>query len=56
MFLRQPNRPEEIMQSPNPIQKSQPQPVPKANNTCDFPAGLISDYIKIVDQLRKNKK
>jgi hypothetical protein len=29
------------------------QPMPHPRNTCDFPAGLISDYIKMVDKLRK---
>ena len=32
------------------------QPMPHPRNTCEFPAGLISDYIKIVDQLRKEKE
>ena len=29
------------------------QPSPHSRNTCDFPAGLITDYIKMVDKLRK---
>ena len=29
------------------------QPMPHARNTCEFPAGLISDYIKMVDKIRK---
>jgi hypothetical protein len=29
------------------------QPMPHPRNTCDFPAGLISDYIKMVDKIRK---
>lgn len=29
------------------------QPSPHPKNTCDFPAGLITDYIKMVDKLRK---
>jgi hypothetical protein len=32
------------------------QPMPHPRNTCDFPAGLISDYIKIVDKLRREKE
>jgi hypothetical protein len=32
------------------------QPMPHPQNTCEFPAGLISDYIKIVDRLRKEKE
>ena len=24
-----------------------------SDDTCDFPAGLISDYIKMVDKIRK---
>jgi len=31
------------------------QPLPHPRNTCDFPAGLISEYIKIVDKLRREK-
>jgi hypothetical protein len=44
------------MQSQNAPPKFQPQPIRKPMNTAEFPAGLISDYIKIVDQLRKTKK
>jgi hypothetical protein len=44
------------MQSEDAAPKFQPQPVGKPMNTAEFPAGLISDYIKIVDQLRKAKK
>ena len=29
------------------------QPMPHTKNTCDFPAGLITDYIKMVDKIRK---
>ena len=31
------------------------QPMPHSKNTCDFPAGLISDYIKMVDKIRKEE-
>jgi hypothetical protein len=33
--------------------KAQMQSMPHPRNTCDFPAGLISEYIKMVDRLRK---
>jgi hypothetical protein len=48
--------PEAKMQSQDNAPKIQPQPVRKPMNTAEFPAGLITDYIKIVDQLRKAKK
>jgi hypothetical protein len=44
------------MQSQDAPPKIQPQPVRKPMNTAEFPAGLITDYIKIVDQLRKTNK
>jgi hypothetical protein len=48
--------PEAIMQSQNTPPKKQPQSVPKAYNTWELPTGLISDYIKLVDQVRQSKK
>lgn len=33
--------------------RAQMQAMPHPRNTCDFPAGLISEYIKMVDKLRK---
>jgi hypothetical protein len=48
--------PEAKMQSQNIPPKFQPQPVRKPMNTSEFPAGLISEYIKMVDQVRKTKK
>jgi hypothetical protein len=36
--------------------KAQMQPMPHPRNTCEFPAGLISEYIKMVDKLRQDKE
>ena len=41
-----------------PVPKKQPQREnePVVRTPSDFPAGLISDYIKLVDKLRTDKK
>ena len=32
------------------------QPMPHTRNTCDFPAGIITDYIKMVDKIRREEE
>ena len=32
------------------------QPMPHTRNTCEFPAGLITDYIKMVDKVRREEE